>query len=99
MIGAGMRGTPTPNPPPQGGGELERCASSLLPPLGGRVGEGDNPTHRSLWLTPLPALRHSRGFASAFFFKTAAEGRPCLPHKGGGSDAECPLAILERAAS
>jgi hypothetical protein len=54
--------------------------SMLPPPLWGRVGEGSNPTHRSWWLTPLPALRAD------------------LPHKGGGSDAEGPLAILVRAA-
>jgi hypothetical protein len=73
-------------PPPRNRG-LPRLRILILRKSGrpdlrwGRVGEGGNPTHRSLWLTPLPALRAD------------------LPHKGGGSDAECPLAILVRAAS
>jgi len=46
MIGAGVRGTPTPNPSPQGGGELERRACLLPSPLRGRVGEG-GPQRRS----------------------------------------------------
>jgi hypothetical protein len=43
---AGVRGTPTPNPSPQGGGEFERRACLLPPPLRGTVGEGGGPGHR-----------------------------------------------------
>src|SRR5712664_1334295 len=58
----------------------------LPPPLWGRVGEGGTPGHRRLRLTPLAALRRTRDFISAFFFKTAAGGRLLLPHKGGGDN-------------
>jgi hypothetical protein len=43
----GVRGTPTPNPSPQGGGEFGHRASLLPPPLWGRVGEGGSPTRRT----------------------------------------------------
>src|SRR5262249_2561051 len=53
-----------------------------LPLVGRGWGGGPSADHRT---TPTPALRHSRCFASALFARTtAAEGRLCPPHKGGG---------------
>jgi hypothetical protein len=54
MIGVGARGTPTPDPSPQGGGEFARRASLLPPPLRGWVGEGGGRIHRA----QLPSEAH-----------------------------------------
>jgi crossover junction endodeoxyribonuclease RuvC len=70
MIDAGARGTPAPNPSeraslvstPQGGGEFERRASLLPPPLRGRVGKGGPQRRSPLGAPPTPKseLRSSR---------------------------------------
>jgi hypothetical protein len=63
--------------------------SCSLPPCGGGLGRGVAASSVFVACPPPERFAHSQGFALAFF-KTAAESRLMLPHKGGGNKTECP---------